>query len=353
MNKIALFGAVGKSITTSGQIIRTRILYSALCNRYGENNVVLIDTCNIKYNVFGIIIGVLKYLFYCNSAVFILSRNGIRFLWPFIYYSSNILNKKSYNNVVGGNLNEFLIKNHRYIKYMNGFSINWVQLAKQKEILSKMGINNIEVLPNSKPLNILAESQVVVKNNDLPYKLCTFSRISEAKGIELAIQVVDKINSDVGKLLVTLDIYGKPDSDYEDRFTQIMSNASKAIKYYGIVPFDQSTNVLKKYFLLLFPTTFYGEGFPGTILDAYAAGLPVIASSWKFNAELVVEGKTGFIYDYKKPEKLYQTIMKAVLIASEVNNMRINCIKEAYKYTPEKVMPIIFNRIDESFGKKE
>ena len=45
----------------------------------------------------------------------------------------------------------------------------------------------------------------------------------------------------------------------------------------------------------MFPTTWKGEGFPGVIIDAYAAGLPVIATDWNLNKEIICEGENGFI----------------------------------------------------------
>lgn len=62
-----------------------------------------------------------------------------------------------------------------------------------------------------------------------------------------------------------------------------------------MVPFNQSTEVLKNYDALLFPTYYEGEGFAGTIIDAFAAGLPVIASDWKYNSEIIKQGITGVI----------------------------------------------------------
>ncbi|MFR3494185.1 MAG: glycosyltransferase [Blautia sp.] len=59
------------------------------------------------------------------------------------------------------------------------------------------------------------------------------------------------------------------------------ASSPQYIRYKGMVPFNQSTEVLKNYDALLFPTYYEGEGFAGTIIDAFAAGLPVIASDWK------------------------------------------------------------------------
>ena len=47
---------------------------------------------------------------------------------------------------------------------------------------------------------------------------------------------------------------------------------------------------------MIFPTYYVGEGFPGTIIDAFSSGIPDIATDWRYNSEIVQNGKTGYIY---------------------------------------------------------
>mgnify|MGYP002239410386 CR=1 FL=1 len=58
---------------------------------------------------------------------------------------------------------------------------------------------------------------------------------------------------------------------------------------------------LCRYDIMLFPTYWYGEGFPGIVMDAYIAGLPLIASDWNINTEVITE-KTGIIIPPKDEE---------------------------------------------------
>lgn len=62
---------------------------------------------------------------------------------------------------------------------------------------------------------------------------------------------------------------------------------------------------------MLFPTYWSGEGFPGVIIDAYIAGVPVIASDWNFNKE-VVSDDFGIIVPPRDENSLFLT-MKDVL----------------------------------------
>ncbi len=344
--KIALIGALGNGVgTSSGQIIRTKILNNELKKHYGENNIVISNTSLVLENPVKFVFNFLKACLYSTHIIVILSQNGMRIIWPVLSLLSKFFSKKIYNNMVGGNLITLVDKYPKLLKYMKTFEINWVQSTSIQKELALKGINNTEWLPNSKPIRILNRDEIRSFESS-PYKFCTFSRISKPKGIELAIEAIKRINKEAGKTLVTLHIYGKPDDDYEEHFLKLLKEVPEYIKYGGIIPYDQSVETLRNYYMLLFPTTFEGEGFPGTVIDAYASGVPVIASSWRFNTEFIKDRKTGIIFEYDQPEQLKEKIEWAIQHPHEVDNMRCNCLYEAWKYTPEKVYSIVFKRID-------
>lgn len=348
--KIAVIGAIGNGLSTSsGQIIRTTILYKELKKNYGEKNIIISNTSLLSKNPGKFIFDFLKACLYSKHIIVILSRNGMRTIWPILSLMSKVFHKKIYNNVIGGNLLNLVDKYPEFLIYMKTFEINWVQAISMQKGLALKGVNNTEWLPNSKPINILKLDEIRCFDGS-PYKFCTFSRISKPKGIELAIETIKQINEEVGKTIVTLHIYGKPDDDYEECFIKLLKEVPEYIKYGGVIPFDQSVEILRKYYMLLFPTTFDGEGFPGTIIDAYASGTPILGSSWSFNTEFIEEGKTGLIYEYDQPDQLKERIKWAIKHANEINSMRYECLNEAQKYTPEKVYSIIYKRIDNEIG---
>ena len=101
---------------------------------------------------------------------------------------------------------------------------------------------------------------------------------------------------------------------------------------------EQAIEVLAHYDCMLFPTHYDGEGFPGVILEAYMAGIPVIASRWKFNDEFVFDGRTGYLHTEKSKDDLLLKIQEFVSTNIEFSQ---NCKLEAKKYSEEKVYPIL------------
>ncbi|MBR4721084.1 MAG: glycosyltransferase family 4 protein [Clostridia bacterium] len=341
MKKIMLIGAFGNGTpTTSGQIIRTNITYNELIKRYGKKNVLAVNTSESRIKCLAKLVW---HLFRVKDIMVILSSNGMRVMYPILEKTAKLFGKKVLNSVVGGTIKPILRAYPKCREAMKSFNVNWVQLPDMVKELEADGIYNGEVLPNAKPLKLVTAEEMKPVSNP-PYKFCTFSRISKEKGIEDAIEAVKKMNEN--GVIATLDIYGAPDENYIKDFEKIMSEVPKYITYCGVAEYDKTSDLLKDYYMLLFPTTFDGEGFPGTLIDAMFAGLPVIATDWRHNGAVITDGQTGYLYDYKDKEKLPMLMEKAILNPETVYGMREKCLKEAEKYTIERAMDIICKRID-------
>lgn len=206
-----------------------------------------------------------------------------------------------------------------------------------KEQLESQGYDNVEVIPNCKELDIL-DTKTIKYTEGIPYRLCTFSRVIKEKGIEDAVQAVCEINSKYDDIFAELDIYGQIEDSQKEWFEQLQASSPQYIRYKGMVPFNQSTEVLKNYDALLFPTYYEGEGFAGTIIDAFAAGLPVIASDWKYNSEIIKQGITGVITKTHSISELKNAILSINSDVEKWNFMRKNCISEAKMYLPANAM---------------
>jgi glycosyltransferase involved in cell wall biosynthesis len=114
-------------------------------------------------------------------------------------------------------------------------------------------------------------------------------------------------------------------------------------EYKGYLDFsgaaDQSYTKLNEYDCFLFPTMWIGEGFPGVVLDAYIAGLPVIASDWNMNTEIIEEGINGFIIASNDIDALAEK-MKYVMSHNDVlEKIRENNLIKAKEYHIDKVWP--------------
>ena len=202
--------------------------------------------------------------------------------------------------------------------------------------LQKFGVYNAIYLPNFKKLNVMTEAELCTEYQE-PYKLCTFSRVMKEKGIEDAIAAVRAINVKYGKTIVTLDIYGPAEEAYLKHLQEVLAQDS-VCNYRGVVPANESVEVLKDYYALLFPTHWKHEGIPGTIIDALSAGVPIIARRWQYCDEMITDGETGLAYDFDEPDLLQKKIEYAISHPKEMIVMKKKCLAKATLYSEDYVM---------------
>lgn len=344
MKQVGVIGHFGGNYSFSdGQTVKTKIVTNELIKTFGEKDVATVDTYGGIKKLLMTVFKSVKLLKECRNIIMLPAHNGIRIFAPVLKYSNVFYKRKLHYCVIGGWLPEYLKKHKFTAKCLKSFDCIYVETEIMKNNLEKIGFKNITVVPNCKNLNILKENELEY-NCDETYRFCTFSRVMKEKGIEDAIDAVKNINDMAGKTICFLDIYGAIDENYKERFENLKKSFPEYIKYCGVVPFDKSVEVLKSYFALLFPTYYEGEGFAGTLIDAFSAGVPVIASDWRYNKELIEHLKTGIVYPCKEAKTLTDAI-KLMLGNKEIFEMKKNCLEEAKKYIPETALKPMINRI--------
>lgn len=341
--KVGIIGSVCEKL--DGQTIKTKILYDEL-RKETSWDFYVVNTQDKNKSRFKLLISSIIAIVRCRDIFILVSQNGAKVFFPMLYIATKIFKSRVYHDVIGGSPEDYVINNIKNRKYLNSFIVNWVETEQMVKGLESVGVCNAEVLPNFKNLRVVERPYTDFGSNGV-FKFCTFSRVMKEKGIEDAILAIEKYNNNHKSTYLTLDIYGNIDDAYRGIFDEVMKKTSSAISYKGSVPYDQSVDVVKNYYALLFPTYWFGEGFPGTIVDAFSSGVPVIATDWSANSEIVSDGYTGIVYPNKKITSLDEAIEWSVNNVQEMINMRFNCIKEAYKYQPKSHIRRIINRVEE------
>lgn len=328
----------------NGQTVKTKIVTEELERRF-PNEVVKIDT-------HGGMKALLKAPFYAikalkNSANVIIfpAHNGLRVYAPLLIFMRKFFRKRNLHYaVIGGWLASFLQSKKTLARCLKKFDGIYVETNTMKNALEEMGFNNVLVMPNCKDLKVLSPEELKFNDTE-PYKLCTFSRVMKEKGIEDAIFAVKTVNEAMGRTVYSLDIYGQIDQNQTEWFEKLQQSFPEYVTYGGLVPFEKSVEVLKDYFALLFPTRFYTEGIPGTVIDAYAAGIPVISARWESFTDLIDDGQTGIGYTFGQIDALIDLLNDVQGLKGKVDDMRINCLETAKLYLPETTILVMLDRM--------
>lgn len=349
MKKIAVIGNFGilSHPVADGQTIKTRIVTEELQRQFGVDEVLIINTHGGIKNLFKSPFQCLRALFNALNIIVFPAHNGVRVYVPMLSLLKYFFRtSKLHYVVIGGWLPSFITNRPILKRSLRCFGGIYVETNTMKEALGQQGYDNVFIMPNFKQL-------AIVKENDLhmefcePYKLCTFSRVMKEKGVGTAVDVVRTINSKYGRTVYKLDIYGKIEPTQTEWFNQLQQDFPEYVKYCGVVDFNKSVETLKDYFALLFPTYYAGEGFAGTIIDAYAAGVPVIASDWRYNSDIISDGYTGYVYATNKNTCLQILLEDIMQNPQKIIKMRSHCISRAEDYLPmNAIQSLIGNLID-------
>lgn len=334
MPKIELICSLSNIKNIGGETIKNDYLYEYLRERNFDIN--LLDFEKYKNNKFILLVKCIYSIINPFSKKIILSKaSRSSYLYLKLYHYLNIWNKKLYYFVIGGNFHNFLLNKEFDIKYYRDIDKIYVETKKMKDILNvNLNLKQAMYLPNFKKFSIKDRSN---KPINFPLECVFFSRIEEKKGVELIFNMLSEVNKE--DIKVKVDFYGPIGNDYKDIFEERVKNYNE-VKYYGILnPKDEKTyDILSRYDLMLFPTYWEGEGFPGVIIDAYISSLPVVASDNNFNSEIVIEKKTGFIFSNKNQNNFNQIILKLTKNREILYKMRKNCIEISEEYRIDKIL---------------
>lgn len=347
MYKVGVCGhiGIGKSLV-NGQTVKTKELIAELRIILGEEEVCYVDTHNWKRNPLKLILQSILLMKKSENLIILPAHNGVKIFVPLFSIMNKFYKKKIHYSVIGGWLPNLVERNKWLVTFLRLFNNIFVETNVMLNQLNAIGLTNVQVISNFKKLEF-NDKISIVENYSKPYKLCIFSRIMKEKGVEDAIDAVMRINSKYNYTIYTLDIYGPIESSYKNEFEELLKKLPETIKYRGVIERSKSVEIVSKYYLLLFPTRFKTEGIPGTIIDSYAAGVPVVASNWDSANEIIEDKKTGFIFPFNDIDGFYTTLDNLSSMSNYITEMKSECVKKAKTYSSNVVVKKICDLMEQ------
>lgn len=346
MKKAAVVGHFGFGHEyCDGQTVKTKTIAHELEARFGEDEVLKLDTHGGLKRTLKIILYLLKIKKQYSNVIILPAHNGLKVIAPVLAFGKRSSNCSLHYAVVGGWLPIYIDKYCFLKKALMRFKAIYVETSTMKRELEERGFHNVVVMANFKELIPLEKDQLS-NHTSPPFKLCTFSRVMKEKGICDAVNLIRQINEQSEQLQYQLDIYGPVDPLQQEWFDTLSASFPNYIRYCGVAAPERSVEVLRNYDFLLFPTKFYTEGVPGTIIDAYASGLPVIASNWMNFEDVVEHNVTGWGYDFDNIEALKELLLNLPNYAPQFSQMRENCCNKASEFLPHNAIVPLINNLD-------
>lgn len=321
MADLIFIGGVGKPDEFGGELSKNKLIISRL--KHAGLDVAVVDTYGAHRNPLKL--WKLPWLLAANPSVPVVYSTTFRNIRKLSAIISRIYPQRlQILWVIGGLLADELTSGLYSPRDFRIFETIFVESQAMRGKMLAEGLKQVVYLPNFKDLSLSKEKCCF---EDLSEKLqCVFfSRIDPLKGTDI---ILDSLESDRLKdKNIHVDFYGPVLDGYKDTFMPRIERMSN-VNYCGLLNFFDGSGqkILTKYHLALFPTFWPGEGFPGVVVDALAVGLPILASDWQHNAEIVTpdvgflckaNDKTDFvhkisdIYDDRMKLTAYSTRCKA------------------------------------------
>jgi len=137
-----------------------------------------------------------------------------------------------------------------------------------------------------------------------PLKLLCVARLIQRKGQHMLIQAAQKLKAN--NIPIHIKLVGN--GDEEEAYRQLTKElgVEAEIEFAGYVPREEIASVYAWADAFCLPS--YNEGMSNAVLEAMAAGLPVIVTPTGGTEELVNHGLNGFVFDFDDIEALASQI---------------------------------------------
>jgi glycosyltransferase involved in cell wall biosynthesis len=262
-----------------------------------------------------------NYRFLCPNALFF--RNGHicedcmgKFaLWPSVLHAC-YRKSRAATSVTAG-----MLSVHRVLRTysrMVDIYIALTDLARQKFIQGGLPAEKIAVKPN------FVDPDPGTGNGRGGYALFV-GRLTQEKGVETLLQAWRNLAK------VPLKLIG--DGPLLDKAKSL---SPKSVEVLGKKNHDKTLGYMANALFLVMPSEWY-EGFPMTIAEAFACGVPVVASRLGAMAEIIEDGRTGLLFEAGNAEDLANKVQWLVEHPEKAEEMGRNARAEyEANYTPER-----------------
>lgn len=350
MKKLVVIGNLGYfNNSLNGQSIRTRSVFQMLEEHSKEKEFLIrnIDTSELKkplMNRLKFIINTIIVVLESNIIVIMPAQRALKFFFPIFNYVKLVTRKKVHYVVIGGWLPVILDVKPKYKKYLRKFDSIHVQTNGMVNELNLHGIHNVYYLSNFRYYAMYDD--IFSRTQKYSSKVVYYSRILKQKGVEDLIVTINKINSGLYQGEITLDMFGPIEDDYRSEFLSLIEGNSN-INYLGVLYPDKLLSVLSRYQFLILPTYYKTEGFPGAILDAMSAGLPIVTTKWNYSDEFIIEGYNGFTFNSGDTSQLIDLILELINDVDLLKNMSDNSYQMSKNFHPELVSKNLISAVFE------
>ena len=173
------------------------------------------------------------------------------------------------------------------------------------------------------------------------FVLLSVGELSERKNHEIIIKALSKLGNPKIKYLIC------GQGDLQEHLTNKARELNVNVKFLGFREDILEISAITD--LFVFPSR--QEGLPVALMEAMAAGLPVICSKIRGNIDLIEDGKGGYLVDPNDSDGFADAIMRLYKNFDKSLNMGFYNVRSVNKFGSSKVMDSmnqVYNEIEDT-----
>ncbi len=259
------------------------------------------------------------------------SSLGLITLLPLIVILSRIFGLQAVCRQFAGSIHKYLnAKSYRKRIALHYLRKTKVSFFETEELISWFENNGYNAVwfPN-----VRNESQYHVSEK-YDKRLVFLAQIYEDKGVDILLRISNRLPDDY-----KIDIYGPITSS---KYTEDYFKLFRA-HYKGTLKPEEVTKTLGQYNMMVFPTWWHSEGYPGVIIEAFSVGMPVISTRQGGIPEMIKDGESGLLTNVKDEEAFEKAILS--VDQQRYDELRKGAEKRFEVFNSELVNPIIISMI--------
>jgi len=168
-----------------------------------------------------------------------------------------------------------------------------------------------------------------------PLRLGFIGRLTAEKGLPVALEAYEKAAARTRDRRLELHVYGDgPLLPYARRLAA--SRGLGGVRFHGWLPLDDVPAVLAELTALL--VTSREEGFPYVVLEAMAAGCPLICTAVGGVPEVIRNGETGWLVEPDNPAAVARAITELIEKPAEAVRRRTNAWNQIAEYSVDRMV---------------
>lgn len=332
MSKFLVLGYFGyKTNQLDGQTVKTRDLYRLAREQYGDS-VEYFDTEDFKFSKVSVV-KMFWRVVTCRHLIYLPAHNNLKFIFPIVFCLSWIFRFDIHYFVVGGWLKEFLEDLPMHRRMVSKISNVYVETRQMKSSLEDYyHFENVELFLNFRYFDFDPNRVGTDK-----LRLVFMARINKMKGLDWIFELLRYIENNGLVDRFSMTFYGPVHEEDKAYFEENLAESSIA-EYKGVLQPDEIYSTLNDYDVMLLPTHYYTEGLPGSIVDAYISGIPVIVSEWKHAHEFVDDEETGFIVPFVDGQQyMIERVMQLESDRKLLTELQKNSLQKRNQFAPPQL----------------